>query len=335
MKIKVGINGYGRIGRNVLRAWVESNAHKNIEIVAINDLGGMEVSAELTKRDSVHGAFPGQVDVDGNHLVVNGKRIRFTAERDPKNCLWGELGVDVVAECTGFFVTKEKASSHLAAGAKKVLISAPAGSDVPTIVYGVNHQTLKSSDTIVSNASCTTNCLAPVAKVLHELAGIQSGLMTTVHAYTNDQVLADSPHSDIRRGRAAAMSMIPTKTGAAAAVGLVLPELAGKLDGYAIRVPTPNVSVVDLTVLLKKKVSIDAVNEAMIAAANGELAGILTVNSAPLVSIDFNHNPSSSAFDLTQTRECGELLKVVSWYDNEWGFSNRMLDTMAAMMQAK
>jgi glyceraldehyde 3-phosphate dehydrogenase len=335
MKIKVGINGYGRIGRNVLRALMESKDHKHIEVVAVNDLGPLEVNAELTKRDSVHGPFAGDVSIDGDGLVVSGHKVRFTAERDPNNCLWGELGVDVVAECTGFFASKEKASAHLAAGAKKVLISAPAGADVPTIVYGVNHNTLKASDTVVSNASCTTNCLAPVAKVLNELAGIKSGLMTTVHAYTNDQSLADSCHKDIRRARAAAMSMIPTKTGAAAAVGLVLPELAGKLDGYAIRVPTPNVSVVDLTVLLEKKVSVDAVNEAMVAAANGELAGVLAVNSAPLVSIDFNHNPASSSFDLTQTRECGDLLKVVSWYDNEWGFSNRMLDTMTAMMQAK
>lgn len=335
MKIKVGINGYGRIGRNVLRALTESKSHGHIEIVAINDLGTLDVNAELTRRDSVHGPFQGEVAVDGDHLVVNGKRIRLTAERDPKNCLWGELGVDVVAECTGFFVSKEKASAHLVAGAKKVLISAPAGSDLPTIVYGVNHKTLKGSDTVVSNASCTTNCLAPVAKVLHDLAGIKSGLMTTVHAYTNDQSLADSYHSDIRRARAAVMSMIPTKTGAAAAVGLVLPELAGKLDGYAIRVPVPNVSVVDLTVLLEKKVSVQAVNEAMVAAAAGELAGVLTINSAPLVSIDFNHNPASSTFDVTQTRECRELLKVVAWYDNEWGFSNRMLDTMTAMMQAK
>jgi glyceraldehyde 3-phosphate dehydrogenase len=335
MKIKVGINGYGRIGRNVLRALIESKKHKHIEVVAVNDLGNLEVNAELTKRDSVHGPLAADVSVDGNYLVINGKHIRFTAERNPKNCLWGELGVDVVAECTGFFASKEEASAHLEAGAKKVLISAPAGSDIPTIVYGVNDSTLRASDRIVSNASCTTNCLAPVAKVLNELAGIQSGLMTTVHAFTNDQNLADGFHSDIRRARAASLSMIPTKTGAAAAVGLVLPELAGKLDGYAIRVPTPNVSVVDLTVLLKQNVSIEAVNEAMIAASKGELAGILEVNSAPLVSIDFNHNPASSTFDLTQTRQCGDLLKVVAWYDNEWGFSNRMLDTLTAMMKAK
>jgi glyceraldehyde 3-phosphate dehydrogenase len=335
MKIKVGINGYGRIGRNVLRALLESKDHKHIQVVAVNDLGTLDVNAELTKRDSVHGPLAADVSVDQDHLVIDGRRIRFTAQRDPSNCLWGELGVDVVAECTGFFASKEKASAHLAAGAKKVLVSAPAGSDMPTIVYGVNDSVLKASDTIVSNASCTTNCLAPVAKVLNELAGIQCGLMTTVHAFTNDQHLADSFHKDIRRSRAATMSMIPTKTGAAAAVGLVLPELAGKLDGYAIRVPTPNVSVVDLTVQLQKSVTEEAVNEAMVAASKGKMAGVLAVNSAPLVSIDFNHNPASSTFDLTQTRLCGDLLKVVSWYDNEWGFSNRMLDTMTAMMKAK
>lgn len=335
MKIKVGINGYGRIGRNVLRALIESKSHKHIEIVAVNDLGTLEVNAELTKRDSVHGPLAADVSVDGDYLVIDGKKILFTAQRDPSKCSWGELDVDVVAECTGFFASKEKASAHLASGAKKVLISAPGGSDIPTIVYGVNDLTLRASDSVVSNASCTTNCLAPVAKVLNELAGIKSGLMTTVHAFTNDQHLADSFHKDIRRTRAATMSMIPTKTGAAAAVGLVLPELAGKLDGYAIRVPTPNVSVVDLTVELEKPMTVSAINEAMVAAASGELAGVLAINSAPLVSIDFNHNPASSTFDVTQTRQCGDLLKVVSWYDNEWGFSNRMLDTMTAMMKAK
>lgn len=334
MTIRVGINGFGRIGRHIFRAWLESKAHPEIEIVAVNDLGPIEVNAMLTQRDTVHGPFNGTIEIDGDRLIANGHRVRFTAHRNPRDCPWGEMDVDVVAECTGLFASSEKASAHLAGGAKKVLISAPGGSDIPTVVYGVNHSILKGSDTIVSNASCTTNCLAPVARVLHELAGIESGLMVTVHAYTNDQTLTDSYHKDIRRARSATQSMIPTKTGAAAAVGLVLPELAGKLDGYAIRVPTPNVSMIDLTVKTQRAITVAEVNEAMATAAAGPMQSVLGYNDLPLVSIDFNHNPASSTFDATQTRQCGELLKIVSWYDNEWGFSNRMLDTITAMMKA-
>lgn len=334
MTIRIAINGYGRIGRNITRALYESpRLREKIQLVAINDLGDLATNMHLTKYDSVHGHFPGNVSEDGKHLVINGDKIRVCAERNPENLPWKELNVDVVLESTGFFATKEKASAHLKAGAKKVLISAPAGDDVKTIVYGVNDNVLLASDTIVSNASCTTNCLAPLVKVLHDQFSLTRGLMVTVHAYTNDQSLTDSYHSDLRRARSATQSMIPTKTGAAAAVGLVLPELAGKLDGYAIRVPTINVSVVDLTFEAKKEVSVDEINAAMKAAANGALKGILAYNDEPLVSVDFNHCSASSTFDATQTRKIDTLYKVVSWYDNEWGFSNRMLDTVLAMMR--
>ncbi len=338
MTIKVAINGYGRIGRNVLRAHYEGGKKHDIQIVAINDLGKPETNAHLTKYDTAHGPFPGTVTVDGDHMVVNGDRIRVLAQRNPAELPWKELGVDVVLECTGFFTTKEKASAHIAGGAKKVIISAPGGKDVDaTIVYGVNHKVLKASDTVISNASCTTNCLAPLVKPLHDAIGVEQGLMTTIHAYTNDQVLTDVYHEDLRRARSATMSMIPTKTGAAAAVGLVLPELNGKLDGFAMRVPTINVSVVDLTFTAKRATKLDEVNAVLKAASEGELKGILGYNTAPLVSVDFNHNPLSSVFDATQTRVSsdGRLVKVLSWYDNEWGFSNRMLDTTVALMSAK
>ena len=338
MTIKVAINGYGRIGRNVLRAHYEGGKKHDIQIVAINDLGNPETNAHLTQYDTAHGKFPGTVSVDGDSMVVNGDRIRVLANRNPADLPWKDLGVDVVLECTGFFTSKEKASAHLAGGAKKVIISAPGGKDVDaTVVYGVNQGVLKASHTVISNASCTTNCLAPVAKVLHEALGIESGLMTTIHAYTNDQVLTDVYHEDLRRARSATMSMIPTKTGAAAAVGLVLPDLNGKLDGFAMRVPTINVSVVDLSFVAKKATSVDEVNALLKAAAAGPLKGVLGYNTAPLVSIDFNHDPHSSIFDATQTRVSpdGRLVKVLSWYDNEWGFSNRMLDTTVALMAAK
>jgi glyceraldehyde 3-phosphate dehydrogenase len=338
MTIKVAINGYGRIGRNVLRAHYEGGKKHDIQIVAINDLGDPKTNAHLTKYDTAHGPFPGTVAVDGDHMVVNGDKIRVLANRNPAELPWGELGVDVVMECTGFFTTKEKASAHLKGGAKKVIISAPGGKDVDgTIVFGVNHKTLKASDTVISNASCTTNCLAPLVKPLHDKLGVESGLMTTIHSYTNDQVLTDVYHEDLRRARSATHSMIPTKTGAAAAVGLVLPELNGKLDGFAIRVPTINVSVVDLSFVSKKTTTVDEVNAILKAASDGELKGILGYNTEPLVSVDFNHNPLSSIFDATQTRVSsdGKLVKVLSWYDNEWGFSNRMLDTTVALMGAK
>ncbi|QAZ39807.1 type I glyceraldehyde-3-phosphate dehydrogenase [Methylibium sp. Pch-M] len=338
MTIKVAINGYGRIGRNVLRAHYEGGKKHDIQIVAINDLGDPKTNAHLTQYDTAHGKFPGTVSVDGDYMVINGDKIRVLANRNPAELPWGELGVDVVMECTGFFTTKEKASAHLKGGAKKVIISAPGGKDVDaTIVYGVNHGVLKASDTVISNASCTTNCLAPLVKPLHEKIGLESGLMTTIHAYTNDQVLTDVYHEDLRRARSATQSMIPTKTGAAAAVGLVLPELNGKLDGFAIRVPTINVSVVDLTFTAKRATTLEEVNAVLKAAAEGELKGILAYNTAPLVSVDFNHDPASSTFDSTQTRVSpdGKLVKVLSWYDNEWGFSNRMLDTTVALMAAK
>ena len=338
MTIKVAINGYGRIGRNVLRAHYEGGKKHDIQIVAINDLGKPETNAHLTKYDTVHGRFPGTVAVEGEHMVVNGDRIRVLANRNPAELPWKDLGVDVVMECTGFFTSKEKASAHLAGGAKKVIISAPGGKDVDgTIVYGVNHQTLKASHTVISNASCTTNCLAPLVKPLHDAIGLESGLMTTIHSYTNDQVLTDVYHEDLRRARSATQSMIPTKTGAAAAVGLVLPELNGKLDGFAMRVPTINVSVVDLSFVAKKPTTVDEVNAVLKAASEGELKGILGYSTEPLVSIDFNHNPLSSVFDATQTRVSpdGRLVKVLSWYDNEWGFSNRMRDTTVALMNAK
>ncbi|MFN7520155.1 MAG: type I glyceraldehyde-3-phosphate dehydrogenase [Lysobacteraceae bacterium] len=337
MAIKVGINGYGRIGRNVLRALYESQRNGEIQIVAINDLGDAETNAHLTQYDTAHGKFPGTVSVDGGDLVVNGDRIKVFAERDPAKLPWGANGVDVVLECSGIFTSKAKASAHLAGGAKKVVISAPGGNDVDaTIVYGVNHGVLKASDTVISNASCTTNCLAPLAKVLHEKVGIVHGLMTTIHAYTNDQVLTDVYHSDLRRARSATMSQIPTKTGAAAAVGLVLPELNGKLDGFAMRVPTINVSVVDLSFVAARATTKEEIDAAVLEASNGALKGILGINTKPLVSVDFNHDPRSSIYDSTQTRVMGgTLVKVLSWYDNEWGFSNRMLDTTLALMAAK
>ena len=337
MAIKVAINGYGRIGRNVLRALYEAGRNKEIQIVAVNDLGNAETNAYLTRYDTVHGKFPGTVEVDGNYMIVNGDKIRVFAERDPSKLPWGELGVDVVHECTGIFTSKAKASAHLAAGAKKVIISAPGGNDVDaTIVYGVNHKVLKATDTVISNASCTTNCLAPLVKPLCDKIGIVNGLMTTIHSYTNDQVLTDVYHSDLRRARSATQSQIPTKTGAAAAVGLVMPELQGKLDGCAVRVPTINVSLVDLTFTAARKTSVDEVNAILRDASQGELKGILNYNDKPLVSVDFNHDPASSTFDATLTKVIdGTLIKVLAWYDNEWGFSNRMLDTTVALMKAK
>ncbi|MBL8225166.1 MAG: type I glyceraldehyde-3-phosphate dehydrogenase [Chromatiales bacterium] len=337
MPVKVAINGYGRIGRNVLRALYESGRTGEISIVAINDLGDAKTNAHLTRYDTAHGKFPGTVAVDGDSMVVNGDRIRVLAQRNPADLPWGELGVDVVLECTGLFTSKEKASAHLKGGAKKVIISAPGGKDVDaTIVYGVNHRSLKATDTVISNASCTTNCLAPLVKPLHEKIGLVHGLMTTIHAYTNDQVLTDVYHEDLRRARSATQSMIPTKTGAAAAVGLVLPELNGKLDGFAVRVPTINVSVVDLTFTAARPTTVDEVNAILKAAADGELKGILGYNTEPLVSVDFNHDPRSSVFDATQTRVMGgTMVKVLSWYDNEWGFSNRMLDTTLALASAR
>ncbi|WP_266158944.1 type I glyceraldehyde-3-phosphate dehydrogenase [Dyella silvatica] len=337
MAIKVAINGYGRIGRNILRALYESGRTNEIQIVAINDLGDAETNAHLTQYDTAHGKFPGEVSVDAGDLIVNGDRIKVCAERDPSKLPWADLGVEVVLECTGFFTSKAKASAHLAAGAKKVIISAPGDKDVDgTFVYGVNHDLLTAQHQVISNASCTTNCVAPLAKALHEKIGIVHGLMTTIHAYTNDQVLTDVYHSDLRRARSATMSQIPTKTGAAAAVGLVLPELNGKLDGFSMRVPTINVSVVDLSFVAARATTKEEIDAAMNEAAQGSLKGILAVNTKPLVSIDFNHNPASSTYDATQTRVMGgTLVKVLSWYDNEWGFSNRMLDMTKALMAAK
>ncbi len=336
MAINVGINGYGRIGRNVLRALYEGKLKEQIKIVAINDLGDANTNAHLTRFDTAHGRFAGEVHVDGDSMVVNGDRIRVVAQRDPSKLPWGELGVDVVLECTGLFTTKAKASAHLTAGAKKVVISAPGGDDVDaTIVYGVNHNVLKASHTVISNASCTTNCLAPMAKVLHDEVGILAGVMNTVHSYTNDQVLTDVYHSDLRRARSATMSMIPTKTGAAAAVGLVLPELKGKIDGFAVRVPTINVSLVDLSFIAGRKTTVDELNAAIKKAAAGQLKGILAYNDASLVSVDFNHDPASCTYDSTLTKVVqGTLVKVCAWYDNEWGFSNRMLDTTLAWSKA-
>ena len=337
MAVKIAINGYGRIGRNIMRAIYESGRNQEIQVVAINDLGDAQTNAHLTQYDSAHGKFNGTVSVDGDHLIINGDRIRVCSERDPSNLPWGELGVDIVHESTGFFASKEKASAHLAAGAKKVIISAPGGSDVDaTIVYGVNHEILKASDTVISNASCTTNCLAPLVKPLHDKVGVEHGLMTTIHAYTNDQVLTDVFHSDLRRARSATQSMIPTKTGAAAAVGLVLPEMNGKLDGFAMRVPTINVSVVDLSFTASRETSVEEINSIMKEASSGALKGVLEYNDEPLVSIDFNHNPASSIYESSLTKVMGgTLVKVLSWYDNEWGFSNRMLDTTVALFNAK
>ncbi|MGQ0800549.1 MAG: type I glyceraldehyde-3-phosphate dehydrogenase [Pseudomarimonas sp.] len=337
MAIRIAINGYGRIGRNVLRAIHESGRANEFEVVAVNDLGDAETNAHLTQYDTAHGRFPGSVAVEGGDLVINGSRVKVFAERDPSKLPWGAHEIDVVLECTGLFTTKAKAGAHLAGGAKKVIISAPGGADVDgTFVYGVNHDQLRAGHTVISNASCTTNCLAPLASVLHTRIGIVHGLMTTIHAYTNDQVLTDVFHSDLRRARSATMSQIPTKTGAAAAVGLVLPELNGKLDGFAMRVPTINVSVVDLTFVAARATSVDEINAAVNEAAAGALKGILGVNTKPLVSVDFNHDPRSSIYDATQTRVMGgTLVKVLAWYDNEWGFSNRMLDMTQALMAAK
>jgi glyceraldehyde 3-phosphate dehydrogenase len=333
MTIKVAINGYGRIGRNILRALYESNRLNEMKIVAINDLGDLQTNVHLTRYDSTHGRFAGEVKTEGNDMSVNGDLIKVISERDPAKLPWGELGIDVVFECSGIFTSRDKASAHLKAGAKKVIISAPANDADATIVYGVNHKSLKSDHQIISNASCTTNCLAPLVKVLHEKIGIEAGQMITVHAYTNDQALVDTAHKDLHRARAAAHSIIPTKTGAAAAVGLVLPELNGKLDGYAVRVPTINVSAVDFTFIPKRKTSVNEVNQALMDAANKELKGVLAINDEPLVSIDFNHNPASSIVDIAQTRITDNLVKVFSWYDNEWGFSNRMLDVTSAFMK--
>jgi glyceraldehyde 3-phosphate dehydrogenase len=337
MPVKVAINGYGRIGRNILRALYESKRTKEIQIVAVNDLGDAKTNAHLTRYDTAHGPFPLPVGVDGDHLVVGGDRIKVCAERDPSKLPWRELGAEIVLECTGLFTTKEKAGQHLKAGAKKVIISAPGGKDVDaTVVYGVNHKGLKASDTVISNASCTTNCLAPLAKVLHESIGIVRGIMTTVHAYTNDQVLTDVYHSDLRRARSATHNMIPTKTGAAAAVGLVLPELDGKLDGFAVRVPTINVSLVDLTFEAGRATTAKEIDEAVKKASQGELKGVLEFVNEPLVSSDFNHNSASSLYDSSLTKVIeGKLVKVCSWYDNEWGFSNRMLDTTLAFAAVK
>lgn len=337
MTIKVAINGFGRIGRNVLRALYEAKRMDEIRIVAINDLGDAETNAHLTRYDTVHGRFQGEIAVDDDCMMVNGDRIRVFAERDPSKLPWGDLGVDVVHECTGIFTSKAKCAVHLESGAKKVIISAPGGADVDaTIVYGVNHQLLTARDTVISNASCTTNCLAPLVKVLHASVGVQHGLMTTIHSYTNDQVLTDVYHKDLRRARSATQSMIPTKTGAAAAVGLVLPELAGRFDGLAIRVPTINVSLVDFVFVAARKTSKEEIHDAMRAASAGELQHVLDYNDQPLVSMDFNHNPASSVYEATLTKVMeGNLVKVLAWYDNEWGFSNRMLDTTVALMQAK
>ncbi len=336
MTIRVAINGYGRIGRMVLRAIYEEN-RTDLQVVAINGLGGIDINAHLTQYDSAHGKFNASVAVDGNYLIVNGDRIRMYSTRNPLETPWGEHQVDIVLECSGAFTTKEKAMVHISQGAKKVLISAPGGDDVDaTIVYGVNHQVLKASDQVVSNASCTTNCLAPLVKPLLEQIGIDAGLMTTIHSYTNDQVLTDVYHQDMRRARSATMSLIPTKTGAAKAVGLVLPALKGKFDGFAMRVPTINVSVVDLTFTASRKTSVEEVNQILKKASESDLSGILWYNTLPLVSIDFNHNPYPSIFDSTQTRVSndGRLVKVLSWYDNEWGYSIQMLNATIAMMHA-
>ncbi|UDG82185.1 type I glyceraldehyde-3-phosphate dehydrogenase [Candidatus Vallotia cooleyia] len=336
MTIRVAINGYGRIGRNTLRAHYEDGKKHDIKIVAINDLSNAKTNAHLTQYDTVHGKFPGTVSVDDHYMTVNGDKIYVLGNRNPAELPWSDLDVDIVLECSGSFTSKERASAHLSGGAKKVVISAPSGKDVDaTIVYGVNHQVLKATDTVISNASCTTNCLVPLVKPLHEKIGVESGLMTTIHAYTNDQVLTDVYHEDLRRARSATHSMIPTKTGAAAAVGTVLPELDGKLDGYAVRVPMINVSIVDLSFIASRDTSVDEVNKILKKASESALQGILAYSDTPLVSIDFNHNPASSIFDATLTKVLGRLVKVSSWYDNEWGFSNRMLDTTVALANAK
>ena len=336
MAVKIAINGYGRIGRNILKALFEGNRTSELEIVAINDLGDAESNAYLTKYDTTHGIFPFDVEVKGDCLEIDGKQIQVFAEKDPEKLPWQDLGVEVVHECTGFFRTRELAGKHLKAGASKVVISAPVGTDVDaTIVYGVNHHTLSKEHEIISNASCTTNCLAPLALPLHQAIGIESGIMTTIHAYTNDQVLTDVLHKDLRRARSATQSMIPTKTGAASAVGLVLPELQGKLDGFSIRVPTINVSLVDLSFIASRPTMIEEINEVIKVAASGPLKNVLDYSDGPLVSVDFNHNPASSTYDATMTKvQEGTLVKVCSWYDNEWVFSNRMLDTTLALMNA-
>jgi len=335
MTVKIAINGYGRIGRNIMRALYELNRTDEFSIVAINDLGDAKSNAHLTKYDTAHGTFPGTVAVEGGDLIINGDRVKVFAERDPSKLPWAELGVDIVMECTGLFRSKTTAGAHITAGAKKVIISAPGDNVDNTIVYGVNHDSLKASDLVISNASCTTNCLAPLAKVLNDSIGIENGLMTTIHAYTNDQVLTDVLHSDLRRARSATMSQIPTKTGAAAAVGMVLPELNGKLDGFSMRVPTINVSVVDLVFNASRETTVAEVNAVVKAASEGSMKGILAYNDIPLVSVDFNHNPHSSIFDAGLTRVMeGKLVKVLSWYDNEWGFSCRMLDTALVLMKA-
>ena len=337
MAIKIGINGYGRIGRNIVRAIHEYGRTDEFDVVALNDLGDANTNAHLTRYDTAHGKFNGSVEVDGGDIIVNGDRIKVFAERDPAKLPWGELGVDVVFECTGLFRTAETAGKHIAGGAKKVVISAPGGSDIDgTFVYGVNDQDLTAAHNIISNASCTTNCLAPLVKPLHESIGVKHGIMTTIHAYTNDQVLTDVYHSDLRRARSGTMSQIPTSTGAAKAVGLVLPELNGKLDGFSMRVPTINVSAVDLTFVAERDTTVEEINDILRAASEGPLKGILAYNDEPLVSIDFNHDPHSSTYDagLTKVME-GNLVKVLSWYDNEWGFSNRMLDTTVALVNAK
>ncbi|MBA3661250.1 MAG: type I glyceraldehyde-3-phosphate dehydrogenase [Gammaproteobacteria bacterium] len=332
MTIRIAINGYGRIGRNILRAHYENNRHPDIQIVAINDLGDVHTNAHLTRYDSTHHKFPGEVSIEGQNMVVNGDKIRVVAERDPKKLPWKELNVDVVFECTGLFTTREKAAMHLEAGAKKVIISAPATDVDATVVFGVNDHVLKTTDTVISNASCTTNCLASIVKPLNETVGLVSGLMNTVHAFTNDQSLLDVHHSDLRRARSATQSIIPAKTGAASAVGLVLPELNGKLDGFAVRVPTVNVSLVDLTFEAKRETTVEEINNIMKKAASGPMKGILDFNEEPLVSIDFNHNDASAIFDKVGTKVIGKLVKVLAWYDNEWGFSNRMLDVAFAWM---
>jgi len=334
MAIRVGINGFGRIGRLVLRSILESG-RDDVLVVGINDLGSPEMNAHLLQHDSVHGGLDIDVSVDGETMTVNGNPIKVTAERDPANLPWGDLSVDVAMECTGLFVSRDDAGKHLDAGAKKVLISAPGKEVDKTIVYGVNSDSLTADDTVVSNASCTTNCLAPVADVLHKTVGIEKGFMTTIHAYTGDQRPLDTLHKDPRRARAAALSMIPTSTGAAKAVGLVLPELSGKLDGTAVRVPTPNVSLIDLTFTSSRDTTVDEINGALKEAADGRLKGVLNFNELPLVSVDFNHNAASSSFDATQTQVMeGNFVRVLSWYDNEWGFANRMSDTAVAMMNA-
>jgi glyceraldehyde 3-phosphate dehydrogenase len=336
MAIRVAINGFGRIGRNVLRAMFESGQQRDFDVVAVNDLGDAHTNAHLLQHDTAHGRFGYEVTVEGNSFRVGDETVKVLAERDPAKLPWSDLGVDVVLECTGLFASKQKASAHLQGGAKKVLISAPAGTDVDaTVVYGVNHHVLRPGHTVVSNASCTTNCLAPTVKPLHDEIGVLGGIMTTIHAYTNDQVLTDVYHQDLRRARSATHSMIPTKTGAASAIGLVLPELDGKLDGFAVRVPTINVSIVDLTIQAARETSVDEVHDIMRRASEGSLKSILDYNDKPLVSVDFNHNPFSAVYDAYMTRVVnGTTVKVCTWYDNEWGFSNRMLDTCKAMMAA-